>query len=98
MLAYASQLYVEAMYMRPAVLYTLYATNSKGQTGNIITFAQFEEGGLLYENQNLLSEYRDDTESSNESDDNSTLTPLISEAEIDVMSSGNEYDSEPMST
>ena len=43
------------MAMRPAVTYTPYATSSKEQTGNVITFAQFEEEGLL-------SETRNDTE------------------------------------
>ena len=37
------------MAMRSAVTYTLYATSSKEQTGDVITFAQFEEGGLLTE-------------------------------------------------
>ena len=61
--------------MLPAVSYTPYATSSRGKTGNIITVSQFEEGGLLSETQNLLSENRDDTENSNESDDNSTMPP-----------------------
>ena len=33
--------------MRPEVTYTLYATSSKEQTGDVITFAQFEEGNIL---------------------------------------------------
>ena len=33
----------------------------------------------------------------NESDDNSNLAPLISEEKIDAMSSGDEYDAEPIS-
>ena len=41
------------MAMRPAVTYTPYATSSKEQTGDIITFTLFEE-------RNLLSESRDD--------------------------------------
>ena len=49
------------MAMRPAVTYTPYATSSKEQTGNVITFTQFEEG-------NLLSETRNDTEIGDESD------------------------------
>ena len=39
--------------------------------GNIITFTQFEEGGLLSESCN-------DMESGNKFDDNSTPAPLIS--------------------
>ena len=33
--------------MRPAVLYILYAKSSYEQTGNVITFSQFEEGNLV---------------------------------------------------
>ena len=32
--------------MRPAVTYTLYATSSKEQTGDVITFTQFDEGNI----------------------------------------------------
>ena len=35
------------MDMRPAVTYTPFTTSSRGETGNISTFAQFEEGGIL---------------------------------------------------
>ena len=48
-LSYSSRPYAEAMAMRPAVTYTPYATSSKEQTGDVITFAQFEEGYLLSE-------------------------------------------------
>ena len=47
-LLYTSRPYTEAMAMRPAVTYTPYATSSKEQTGNVITFTQFEEGNLLF--------------------------------------------------
>ena len=47
-LAYTSQPYSEVVSMRPAVTYTLYATYSRGKTGNIITFSKFEEGNVLY--------------------------------------------------
>ena len=60
-LSYMSRLYSEAMTMRPTVTYTPYATSSKEQTGDVITFTQFEEG-------NLLSETRNDTESGDDSD------------------------------
>ena len=40
------------MSMRPYVTYTPYATYSKEQTGDIITFAHFEEGNLLSETHN----------------------------------------------
>ena len=36
--------------------------------------------------------------SGNESDDDSNLPPLISEEDMDAISSGDEYDAEPMST
>ena len=58
-LSYTSRPYSEAMAMRPAVTYTLYATSSKEQTGDVITFAQFAEG-------NILTETRNDSESCDE--------------------------------
>ena len=45
----------------PAVTYTPYATSSEEQTGDVITFSQFEEG-------NILTETRNDAESGDESD------------------------------
>ena len=54
------------MAMRPAVTYTPYATSSKEQTGYVITFTQFEEG-------DLLSETRNDTESDDESNSESIM-------------------------
>ena len=38
--------------MCPEVTYTTYATSSREQTGNIITFAQFEEGNILTKTRN----------------------------------------------
>ena len=70
-LAYTSQPYSEAMAMRPAVTYTLCATSLREQNGDIITFAQFEEGGILSEICNYV-------ESGDKSDDDSIITPLIS--------------------
>ena len=61
--------------MHPSVLYTPCATSSRGRTGDIIVFAQFEEGGLLSKTQNLLFETHDDTESGNKYYDNSTMPP-----------------------
>ena len=61
-LAYASKSYSEAMEMHPDVTYTTCATSSREQTGDIITFTQFEEG-------NLVSETRNYAESGEESDD-----------------------------
>ena len=65
-LSYTSRLYAEAMAMRPAVTDTPYATSSKKQTGNVIAFAQFEEG-------DLLSETRNNTESGDESNSESVM-------------------------
>ena len=65
-LSYTSRLYEEAMAMCPTVTYTPYATSSKEQTSDIITFAQFEEG-------NLISETCNDTESDDESDSESIM-------------------------
>ena len=45
-LSYTSRLYAEAMAMRPAVTYTLYATYLKEKTGDVITFKHFEEGNI----------------------------------------------------
>ena len=63
-LSYTSRPYAEAMAMRPTVKYTPYATSSKEQTSDVITFTQFEEG-------NLLNETRNDTESDDEPDSSS---------------------------
>ena len=64
------------MAMRPAVTYTPYATFSKEKTGDVITFAQFEEG-------NLLNETRNDTESDDASDSESIMM-----SEIDMKNLG----------
>ena len=98
MLSYASQQYAECMSMGLDVTYIPYATYSREQTGDIIMSAHFEDGDLLSETRNLLSETRDDTESGNKSDDNSNPPPLIIEEEMYVMSSGHESDDQPMST
>ena len=65
-LSYTSRPYLEAMTMRPAVTYTPYAMSSKEQTGDVIMFAHFEEGYVL-------TETRNDTESSDESDNESIM-------------------------
>ena len=74
--------------MRPAVMYTLYATSSKEQTGDVITFAQFEEG-------NILTEIRNDAESGDKSDNESIM---MSEQDMDTMNSGYESDHDLIST
>ena len=65
-LAYTSRPYSEAMSMRLGVTYTPYVTSSKEQTGNVITFAQFEEGKILTETRNYA-------ESGDESDNESIM-------------------------
>ena len=49
--------------MYSSVTYKPCATSSRVKTGDILTFSQFEEG-------NILSETRNDTESGEEYDDN----------------------------
>ena len=65
-LLYTSQPYSESMAMRPEVTYTPYSTSLREQTGDVITFAQFEEG-------NILTETRNDAESGDESDNKSII-------------------------
>ena len=77
--------------MPPSVIYIPYDTSPKGKIGDLITFAQFEEGNILSENSN-------NTESGDKSYDDSIMPPLLIKEEIDVMDSGNEPDDEPMST
>ena len=54
------------MAMRLSVTYTPYATSSKKQTGDVITFSQFEEG-------NILTETCNNAESGDESDNESIM-------------------------
>ena len=65
-LSYTSRPYSEAMAMRPEVTFTPYATSSKEQTVDVITFAQFDEG-------NILTETLNDSESDDESDNESLM-------------------------
>ena len=77
--------------MRPSVTYTLCDTSSRGKTGDIITFTQFEEGYLL-------SETLNDAESGDKFDDDSIIPPLLSEYEMYAMNSGDESDHDIIST
>ena len=81
-LAYTSQTYSEAMAMRPSVTYTPCDTSSKEQTGDIITFTQFEEG-------NILIKILNDAESGDKSDNESIM---MIEQDRDAMNSGDESD------
>ena len=87
-LAYTSQPYSESMAMRPAVTYTPYGTSSREQTGDIITFAHFEEG-------NILTKTRNDAESGDESDNESIM---MSKQDMDAMNSSDESNHDLIST
>ena len=89
-LLYKPRPYSVAMDMRPSVKDTPCATSSREQTCDIITFEKFEEG-------NLLSETRNNTESGDGYDDNSIMPPILSKEDMDKMDSGDESDGEPMS-
>ena len=81
-LSYTSRPYSEETEIRLAVTYTPYATSSREQNGNIVTFEQFEEG-------NILTETCKDSESGDESDNESIL---MSKQDMDAMNSGDESD------
>ena len=87
-LSYTSGQYAEVMAMRLAVTYTPYATSSKEQTGDVITFAQFEEG-------DLLSETCNDTERVDESDSESIM---ISEKDMENLGETEKFDDDLIST
>ena len=91
MLAYTSRPYSEAMAMSPAVTYTPYATSFKEQTGDIITFVQFEEG-------NILTKTLNDVESGDESNDDSIVPPLLSVEESIFLDYADDSYDKPMST
>ena len=76
------------MAMRPAVTYTPYATSSKEQTGDVITFAQFEE-------RNLLSETRNNTESGDAYDSESIM---MSERDMENLDETEKFDEGLIST
>ena len=61
--------------MRPAVTYTPCPTSLREQTGDIITFAHFEEG-------NMSTKTRNYTESGDKSDDDSIIPPLLSKNKL----------------
>ena len=87
-LSYTSRPYAEAMAMRPTVTYTLYATSSKEQTGNVITFAHFEEG-------NLLTKTRNSTESGDISDSKSLM---MSKQDMENLDEKENFDEDLIST
>ena len=81
-LEYTSQSYSESMVMRLVVTYTPCTLSSRGKTGNIVMFTFFEEGGIL-------AKTRKNAEIGEESNDNSSMPPLLIEEEMDAMDSGN---------
>ena len=87
-LSYTSRPYAEAMVMHLTVTYTPYATSSKEQTSNVITFAQFEEV-------NLITETRNDTESDDESDSESIM---MSEKDMENIDEIEKFDNNLIST
>ena len=87
-LSYTSQSYSEAIALRPAVTYTPYAASSKGETGDVITFAQFEEGDLLIVTRN-------DIESGDESYSESLM---MSEQDMENLDKKEEFDDDLIST
>ena len=74
--------------MRPAVTYTPYATSFKEQTGDVITFANFEEG-------NLLTETRNDTESGDKSNSESIM---MSKKDMENLDEKETFDDDLIST
>ena len=81
-LSYTARPYSEGMAMRRAVTYTPYATSLREQTGNVITFAQFEE-------ENILTETRNYAESGDEYDNESIM---MSEQDMENIDSSDESD------
>ena len=87
-LAYMLRPYSEAIVMRLAVTYTPYAASSREQTGNVITFTNFEEG-------KILTETRNDAESSDEYDNESNM---MSKQDMKNLNSSDESDHDLIST
>ena len=74
--------------MRPTLAYTPYATSLKEQTGDVITFSQFEKG-------DILTETRNDAESCDKSNNESVM---MSEQDMENINSGDESDHDIIST
>ena len=74
--------------MRPYIIYTPCATSLRGKTGDIITFAYFEEGNILTKTRNYAEIGYDD----------SIMPPLLIKEEMDDMDSGDESDHYLIST
>ena len=87
-LSYMSGPYSEAMAMRPEVTYTPYATSSREKTGDVITFAKFEEG-------NILTETPNDAESGDKYDNESIM---MREQDMENLDSNEKSDHDLIST
>ena len=87
-LSYTPRPYSEAIVMRPAVTYRPYVTSSKKETGDVITFAQFEEG-------DSLTETRNDAESCDKYDRESLM---MKEQDMENFESNEESDDDHIST
>ena len=74
--------------MRPSVTYTPYATSSEEQTGDVIKFAQFEEG-------NILNEACKDAEICDESDSESIM---MSKQDMENLDSNEQSNNDLIST
>ena len=89
--AYKSQPYSEAMVMHLVVTCTPFSMSIREQTGNIITFVQFEEG-------NTLTKTCNNAERGYESNDDSNMSPRLSNEESYAIDSGDESDHDIIST
>ena len=76
------------MAIRPTVTYTRYATSSKEQNGDVITFTQFEEG-------NIWTETRNDTESGDKSNSESIM---MSEQDMENLDETENFNDDLIST
>ena len=74
--------------MRPSVTYTPYGTSSREQTGNVITFAQFEQS-------NILTKTCNNAESVDKSDNKSIM---MNKQDMDAINSGDESDHDLISS
>ena len=70
------------MEMRLSLTYTPHATYSKEKNGDIITSVHFLEGNLLFETR---EDAESDDKSSDKSDEDSIMSPLISLEELNVL-------------
>ena len=87
-LSHTSRPYSEAMAMRPAVMFTAYATSPKEKPGGVIMFAQSEEW-------KISTDTRNDAESGDKSDNESIM---MSEQDMENLNYSDESDHDFIST